>query len=188
MPQAATDSSAPPYFLAVGRLEKLKGIHTLLPVFSEYPDAELWIAGEGGYEKRLKQLAAANPRIRFLGQRSQIELASLYRNAIALLVPSLCYEVFGLVVLEGFAQSTPAIVRGIGALAEVIQDSGGGLLYSSQAELRSAMSRLQGNREERNALGTAGNQALARYWSEETHVSRYLEIIASLYHKKRGRR
>ena len=37
---AARDSSAPPYFLCVGRLEKLKGLHTLFPLFRDRSPAE----------------------------------------------------------------------------------------------------------------------------------------------------
>lgn len=46
-----------PYFLFVGRLERLKGLQTLIPVFRRYQKAQLWIAGAGHYKARLRQLA-----------------------------------------------------------------------------------------------------------------------------------
>jgi glycosyltransferase involved in cell wall biosynthesis len=39
-----------PFFLFVGRLEKLKGLQTLIPVFRRYLKAQLLIAGTGSYE------------------------------------------------------------------------------------------------------------------------------------------
>jgi glycosyltransferase involved in cell wall biosynthesis len=179
-----TDPAAPPYFLVVGRLEKLKGIQTLFPAFAAYPRAELWIAGAGGLEGALRRRASNNPRIRFLGQRSQLELNSLYRNAVALILPSLCYEAFGLVLLEAFAQETPAIARRIGTLTEVIEESGGGYLYSSQSELIEAMSRLQQDSEQRKRFGLAGREAVLSKWSEQIHISNYLDLIKHIRKEK----
>jgi glycosyltransferase involved in cell wall biosynthesis len=42
------DGSPEPYFLFVGRLEKIKGLQTLIPVFRDYNKARLLIAGTGG--------------------------------------------------------------------------------------------------------------------------------------------
>jgi len=185
-PVKEADPAAPPYFLVVGRLEKPKGIQTLFPAFAEYRRAELWIAGAGGFESALRRRSSGNPRIRFLGQRSQLELSSLYRDAIALIVPSLCYETFGLVLLEGFAQETPAIARKIGTLVEVMEESSGGYLYSSQSELIEAMSRLQQDGEKRRSLGLAAREAVLRKWTEEIHISNYLDIIENIRMDKAG--
>jgi glycosyltransferase involved in cell wall biosynthesis len=38
-----------PYFLFVGRLEKIKGLDDVIPVFREYSDADLLVAGDGVY-------------------------------------------------------------------------------------------------------------------------------------------
>src|SRR5438270_12482623 len=55
---AATNGDAAPqerpYFLFVGRLEKLKGVEPLIDRFRDYPDAELLIAGEGNAEDALR--------------------------------------------------------------------------------------------------------------------------------------
>ena len=78
-----------PYFLFVGRLEKIKGLQTLIPVFRRYDKAQLWIVGDGGYESQLRRLAKGSDNVRFLGYRTKDELQELYRNATALVVPSL---------------------------------------------------------------------------------------------------
>jgi len=93
-------TSEKPYFLFVGRLEKLKGLQTVIPIFQHYEKAELLIAGTGDYEPRLKKLAGGNDRIRFLGYVSGARLEDLYRNAVAVIVPSICFDVYPLVPIE----------------------------------------------------------------------------------------
>ncbi|MEE8585282.1 MAG: glycosyltransferase family 4 protein [Acidobacteriota bacterium] len=177
-PLAPDDSEAPPYFLVVGRLERLKGIHTLLP-WPETERAQLWIAGRGPEKVRL-QKAARDQRVRFLGLQSQHRLQRLYRNALALIIPSLGYEAFGLVALEAFAQATPVIARKRGALTEVIEESGAGFLYTNPQELTQALQRLQSRPALRREKGEAGRRALKRLWSEERHLERYLGLIESI--------
>ncbi len=119
----------------------------------------------------------ASTHVRFLGRLHPSELGKLYAGAIALVVPSIGYEVFGIVALEAFARRTPAIVHDLGALTEVIEDSGGGLLYRTAAELREAMHRLLGDEELRARLGNQGFDAWQRLWSEDAHVAGYYGAI-----------
>jgi glycosyltransferase involved in cell wall biosynthesis len=166
-----------PYFLYVGRLERLKGVHVLLDVFHDYRDANLLIVGEGSDEDELRRNAAGLEHIRFLGRLHPSKLAPLYENAVALLVPSIGYEVFGIVALEAFARKTPVIAHDLGALTEVIDDSGGGLLYRSPAELRAAMDTLLADSEQRRKLGERGYDAWQRLWSEDVHIAGYYKAI-----------
>jgi glycosyltransferase involved in cell wall biosynthesis len=173
-------TSDKPYFLFVGRLEKLKGLHTLIPVFQRYHKAQLWIAGKGSEESILRQLAAGSDNIRFLGFLSDHQLQPLYRRAAAVIVPSICYEVFGLVILEAFRQQTPAIVRNLGGMPEVIEESGGGFIYDTEQELLAAMDRLLTHPNERRELGRRGYLAYQQKWTPEAHLQRYLALIHEL--------
>ena len=94
--------------------------------------------------------------------------------------PSLWYEVFGLVIIEAFAQHTPAIVRNMGAMPDLIAQSGGGLVYETETQLEKAMDRLLAEPEQRTALGRRGYDAVLREWSPQAHVARYLEGLADL--------
>ena len=168
---------ARPYFLYVGRLERLKGVQVLIDVFRDYRDADLVVVGEGTYEDELHRQAAGLDHVRFLGRLHPSRLEELYDGAVALVVPSIGYEVFGIVALEAFARRTPAIAHDLGALTEVIEDSGGGLLYRTARELREAMDRLLGDEELRRELGDQGYDAWQRLWSEDVHIARYYEAI-----------
>ncbi len=174
-----------PYFLFVGRLEKLKGVQNLIPIFSQYSHTDLLIAGDGEFRKRLQEIASENPRVKFLGNLSYEDLKGLYAGAIALLVPSLCYETFGQTIVEAFTMKTPVIVKNIGALPELVTESGGGFLYQKESELTDIMEKLRTNPDLRNELGERGFQTYSRCWTEERHLEEYFKLISGIEKRRR---
>ena len=173
-----------PYFLFVGRLEKLKGLQTLIPVFRRYTGASLLIAGSGGYEAHLRRLGEGLANIRFLGKLSQEELQAVYRQAVALIVPSIGFEMFPLVILEAFRQQTPVIARNLGGMPEILEESGGGFVYDTEEELVAAMDRLLVEPKLRGELGWRGHQTYLQKWTTEAHLKRYLGLIRRLAKSK----
>lgn len=182
-PAAEAESAARPYFLYVGRLERLKGPQTLLPVFDRFPDADLVVAGRGALEAELRRRAPAS-RVRFLGHQSPAALRRLYRGATAVIVPSLCYEVFPLVVLEALRDRTPVLVRDRGALTEIARESGGGWTWRDENELVAQMGRLLAEPELGRRLGAAGHAYARANWSVERHLERYFDLIEGLRARK----
>ena len=174
---APTEPDRPPYFLFVGRLERLKGVQTLIELFRGYDSADLVIAGEGTYGRELRRQAHGMNHVQFLGSVPFSELGPLYANAIALLVPSIGYETFGIVTLEAFAERTPAIVRQLGGLPEAIEDSGGGFTFATDSELIEAMEALRTQPELRRGLGERGYRGVLEHWTAEPHLRRYFDII-----------
>lgn len=177
-PVVASSSLHPrPYFLFVGRLERIKGLQDVLPSFAGPGDTDLVVAGDGEFGAELRAQAGDNPRVRFLGRVPGSELADWYRHAVALVVPSLCYETFGIILLEAFRQETPVIARALGPLPELIRASGGGETFQDRAELEAAMARLLQDRPYRDRLAASGREALGRLWSEQAVVPRFLDIV-----------
>jgi glycosyltransferase involved in cell wall biosynthesis len=176
-----------PYFLFVGRLEKIKGVQNLFPVFKSYPHADLLIAGTGNYEAELRGMAQGTTNVHFLGALPQERLRALYRHAIALLVPSICYEVFGIIILEAYMQKTPVIVHDLGGLREVVDESKGGFAYSTSEELVAAMERLRSNPALRSEMGERGYAKYRERWTEEAHLEMYFRVIEETAQKKFGR-
>lgn len=173
-----------PYFLFVGRLERIKGVQDVLPAFTGTGEADLLIAGDGEYGPALQAQAAGMWRVRFLGRLTSDELARFYRHAIALIVPSLCFETFGIILLEAFRQSTPVIARRLGPFPEIIERSGGGELFSTRDELVAAMRRLASDVGHRNVLATAGHRAFQEHWREEIVVPGYLGLVRDAAQRK----
>ncbi len=175
-----------PYFLFVGRLEKLKGLQTLIGMWDRIPQADLLVAGAGTSERALKEQAAGLPSVKFLGPLPQRELGRLYYHAVACVVPSVTYETFGIIIVEAFARKTPVIVRDLGALPEVVDAGGGGIVYRSDDELAGALLELLESPARRAELGEKGYEAFVRLWSREAHLDRYFEFLEQTSRAKFG--
>lgn len=103
--------------LYVGRLSREKGVGVLLDAVAG-TGIPLRIVGEG--PERVALEARAPEHVTFLGALSRVDVLREMANAEALVVPSLWYEGFPMVVVEAFAQGTPVIASEIGGLAEVV--------------------------------------------------------------------
>ncbi|HEY8769743.1 MAG TPA: glycosyltransferase family 4 protein [Thermoleophilaceae bacterium] len=176
-PGRADSPSERPYFLFVGRLERLKGLQTLIELFREYDAADLVVAGEGKYGDALRRQAAGLEHVHFLGSVGGDRLRGLYADAIALLVPSVGFEVAPFVCLEAFAQGTPVIARELGGAHETVTDSGAGYSYRTDEELLASMESLHTDPALRQSLGERAHSAYLERWSEDAHMSAYLALI-----------
>jgi glycosyltransferase involved in cell wall biosynthesis len=174
---AGSSPHARPYFLFVGRLEKIKGLDDVIPVFRDYPEADLLIAGDGEYGATLRRAAQGNDRVHFLGRVDQDKLAAYYQHAVALIVPSVCFETFGIILIESFRQRTPVIARRLGPFPEIVEKAQAGELFESSEELVAAMRRLQTDPAKRAELGTRAFQAYVDHWSESAVIPQYLGVV-----------
>jgi glycosyltransferase involved in cell wall biosynthesis len=175
-----------PYFLFVGRLEVIKGLQTLIPVWNHVTDYDLLVAGTGGYESTLRKMAANNPNIKFLGPRSQKDLGNLYYHALACVLPSITYETFGMIIIEAYARKTPVIVRDLGPFPEAVEESGGGFVYRTDEELLSAINHIATSPTLRADLAGKGYAAFLRTWSRKAHLELYFAFLRDLALKKFG--
>ncbi len=183
-PQATAMGEGPPYprpyLLFVGRLEKMKGVQVLIEAFREYRSCDLLIAGDGNYEAYLRRQAMGLPHVHFLGRLKYDHLQAFFRHAVALAVPSIGYETFGIVILEAFAQRTPVIASNMGPFPEIVEQSGGGLIYDDEAGLLKAVETLRSNTGLRQSLGERGYEAYLKYWTPEPHLQQYFALIESI--------
>ena len=175
-----------PYFLFVGRLEVIKGLQTLIPIWNRAGDYDLLVAGTGNHEAELRKRASGNPNIKFLGPQSQKELGNLYYHALACVLPSITYETFGMIIIEAYARKTPVIVRDLGPFPEAVEDSGGGFVYRTDEELLNAIKRIGSSASLRAELGAKGYTAFVRQWSKEAHLEMYFNLLRNLAINKYG--
>lgn len=169
-----------PYFLFVGRLEKFKGLQDVIPCFDARSPADLLVAGTGDFEPELRDLSAGRDTIRFLGNVGPDALPGLYHHAIALIAPSQCYEVFPMVALEAFRESTPVIARDLGPYRQIVEESEAGLLFVDEASLHAALKTLHTDRSLRDRMGASGRAAVETRWSETTAVNDWFDLVRSI--------
>jgi glycosyltransferase involved in cell wall biosynthesis len=110
----------------VGRVSEEKGVAALLGA-AELQPGIISVAGDGPLDEGVRR-AASLGSLRYLGSLGRLEVLHAMKRSIALIVPSIWYEGFPLVVLEAFATGTPVIASRIGSLAEVVDDGFTGIL------------------------------------------------------------
>lgn len=122
--------------LYVGRISEEKGLMDLLKAVAmaqqQLQGFELdVVGGESGYDaqryfSRCQEFALTNITslpVRFLGWLPTDAIAELHRSAFAFVMPSRArYETFGVVLAEGLAAGTPAIVYNLAPMCDFIKN------------------------------------------------------------------
>ncbi|MCX7610563.1 MAG: glycosyltransferase family 4 protein, partial [Ignavibacterium sp.] len=116
------------YFLYIGRLDREKGLPTLLEAFREMKDIKLVIAGSGPLKELINQYNI-NDNIVYVGYKRGEELSLLIKNSEYVIVPSECYENLPMSVVESFSYSKPVISSKLGGLKELVENSSAGFLF-----------------------------------------------------------
>jgi glycosyltransferase involved in cell wall biosynthesis len=177
-----------PYFLFVGRLTRIKGVDSLIPAFARYRDADLVIVGDGEDSAALQSKAAQLSNVRFVGRVENRKLGPYYQHAIATIVPSIGYETFGITLIESFQHGTPVIARSIGPFPEILEQSEGGLSFSTEDDLVQAIARLHQDSTLRARLGTNGYEACRERWSERVVIDDLLALVRKAMEGRRAHR
>ena len=95
-----------------------------------------------------------------------------------------CFETFGIILIEAFKQGTPVVARRIGPFPEIVAASGGAELFATPEELRSILVRLQAEPAERDALARACYRGFLTNWTERAVIPRYLAIVRRAAERK----
>lgn len=173
-----------PDFLYVGRVTPSKGLAELVRLFEKRPQYTLSVVGDGDYLAALTEQANKMSNIKVLGRQPQSALPGLYRQATAVILPSLAPESFGLTTIEGFAQGTPAIVRDAGGAGESVRMTGAGFVYKTATEGLAALDALATDSVLRNRLGKIARKSFLEHFSEQRHVDNYMNEIGGLLDAK----
>lgn len=119
-----------PLLIFAGRLDEVKGIAFLIQAFRKvletYTNARLLIAGDGSFNRWLKEAKDIWSQIIFTGRIEKEVLYELYHIADIGIVSSL-HEEFGFVAIEMMMNQLPVIVSDTGGLSEIVEDGISGL-------------------------------------------------------------
>ena len=127
----------------------------------ECDDADLLIAGTGSQERALRRRAGSNPRRAISRRRAAGAARPALLPRIALIVPSLAYETFAIVIIEAFSRKTPVVVRDIGPPPEIAPRAAPGSIYRDEAELIETLGQLLASPGLRAGLGGNGYRVFA---------------------------
>jgi glycosyltransferase involved in cell wall biosynthesis len=120
------------YALFVGRLSEEKGVGTLLEAWRQLDGSlPLKIIGDGALAGAVREAAASDAAIQWLGHVPLEAVYTLVGAATVLILPSECYENFPRTIIEAFAKGTPVIASNLGAMAEIVEDGRTGLHFQA---------------------------------------------------------
>jgi len=159
------------YLLCVGNRKGHKNEFRVVEAFARAglpPSVRLRFTGEATTElTRQASRCGVARRVDFTGQLNDAQMPALYREARALVFPSL-YEGFGLPVLESMACGTPVITSTTTALPEVAGEAALLVDPESAAAIAAAIRRLWDDGALRAALRERGLERAAQFTWERT--------------------
>ena len=115
----------------VGRLGRYKGVHVLVEAWKRWGEGapRLEIIGEGPERERLERMAAGAP-ISFTGQLDFAEVQRRIARSRLLVLPSLSFEGFPMVIREAFALGVPVAASRLGSIPCIVEEGKNGVLFA----------------------------------------------------------
>lgn len=168
---------------AAGRLVRKKGFEYLIDALAAVPGALLAIAGEGSLREELEQRARDGrvmERVRFLGNRTQDDVAGLFAAADVIVTPSVLDDagnVDGLpnVVMEALASGTVLITTAAGGIGAVVEDNVTAAVVPERdvSLLSAAIRRLGSDPAARDRIGGAARELVDREFGWERTAAEF---------------
>lgn len=161
-----------------GRLSPEKGIQTMLDSWKLIPDPiPLVIVGDGPMAGVVRDAAASDSRISWLGRRPLTEVCEIMGRSRCLLMPSIWYEPFGRTVIEAFAVGTPVIASRLGAMLELVNEGHNGLFFQpgDAADLSRSVLKMFHPDATWDKMRSAARQ---EYLDKYTAKTNYIELLA----------
>lgn len=170
------------YLLFLGKMAPIKGIRPLLQASGLARETELRLAGHADESLAAELPSLLPPNASYVGFKEGKELQQLLARALAVVVPSLCYENQPFSILEAFASSKPVIASRLGGMVELVPHGERGLLVAPGAalELADAMSWMGGHAAEVTRMGHTAREYVEREHGAEAHYQRLMDIYVQV--------
>lgn len=189
----ATVERSPHELVCIGRAsDPNKGIRTLIeamPHLPKHTTLTLVDSDHPGNEvfKWAREAGVAD-RLDVPGRVPTEELVALYRRATIVVVPSR-YEGFGLPAVEAMACSAPVVACRAGALPEVVEAAGGGVLVprDDPKAMAAAIAGLLSDPERRRELGARARPRVEATFGWERVAEATSRVYEEVVAERRGR-
>ena len=185
-----------PFVLFVGRIEKQKGLMSLVKAFETIP-YELKIIGfsNDGFEDELKQYLGRpingdlnveettaygkNGNVHFLGRKKFEDIVPYLKSCMCTVVPSEWYDNFPNVVLESYAYKKAVIATDFGSLQYMVDEGNTGMKfrYADLDDLRRCVSYMIEHPEESKTMGENAYKLIETKYSPDSHYNKLIELM-----------
>jgi glycosyltransferase involved in cell wall biosynthesis len=169
------------FALYVGRLTPEKGLQALLEAWQQLPaSCQLQVVGGGPEKVQLEDLVRSRNvvNIKFRGSLSRPETIALVKQARFLVVPSLWYEGFPMVIAEAMACGTPVVCSQLGAMEEIVTHHRTGLHFipGDAEDLAQKAAWAWIHPEEMAEMGRAARVEYERRYTAESNYAALMKI------------
>jgi len=177
------------FALYAGRLSSEKGLDTLLHAWKLLPPlCPLHIIGDGPERPALEeQVRRRNiSHVTFRGSLTRAETIAAMKQSRFLVVPSVWYEGFPMVIAEAMACGTPVLCSRLGAMEEIVADGATGMHFipGSAEDLARTIAWAWNHPVEMFQMGRASRHEYERRYTAEKNY----ELLMEIYDKALGRK
>jgi len=170
------------YVAYVGRLVEEKGLQVLLEAAKITPEIKYKIAGTGPLMQDLLTIIKKEKlnNVQLVGFKIGRDLREFLGGARLVVVPSIWYEVYGIVILEAKAMGKPVVGSRIGGIPEILPKEL--LVEPGNAEdlARTVSFWYTETEERRKEMGRRMREEVKKENDPEDHVKKILEIYKQL--------
>lgn len=172
------------YILYFGRLEKHKGIKTLVTAMKHVKNSMLYLIGSGNYRNEMEEYVNKNNirNVKFFGFLERKQLIRLVKNSLFTILPSEWYENCPMTILESFALGKPVIGANIGGIPELVEDGSTGMLFDAGNvdDLAEKINYLSNNKNLVVEMGKNARKKVKEEYNEDAHYRRLMEAYKDM--------
>ena len=177
----------------IGRISKEKGLLELVKAFRniELPNVSLYVIGSQWYDKIkkdkyynkiLEEIKHIKNNIYFIGNVSKKNMPQIYKVLDIIVIPTICEEAFGMVVLEASLMGKAIIATNSGGMVEIINNNTTGIIVEKDKDivdnLSNAIKFLTLNKDIRKDFGINAKKEVEK--KEEFDKEKYLTNFAKI--------
>lgn len=160
-----------------GRISEEKGINQAVESFGlilkDFPESQFVVAGSDGLGFNQSILP-----IKFLGWLNREDVKLVFAASDVVLFPSICFDTFGMIVLEAMAARKPVIGTCFGGAREVIADGETGYIvnpYNIKTMADKVVDFLK-NKEKAQEFGQRGYDRSRNFFNLRQQAQKYLDF------------
>ena len=164
------------YYIALGRLERIKGTHLMVKAFAR-SGKTLVMVGTGEQEEAIRKFLEKHhaTNIYLAGQLPHDDAMKLLSKAEALVICPQLYETFGMNVIEAYAHGIPVMSNDVGNAASLVEDGVTGVKEENSINgLCRAVERFE--KMDRQKLSANAHRAYREKYSEGKNYKQLIGI------------
>ncbi|MBF0380053.1 MAG: glycosyltransferase family 4 protein [Magnetococcales bacterium] len=176
----------------VGRLSQQKGVHLLVKAWELWGESapKLELIGDGPdrytLENMVKKVNLTN-KIHFSGHIANSDALNRLAKVKMMILPSICYEGFPLVICEAFAMGVPVAASDHGAMGSMITDGVNGKLFlaDNAKMLLSVVQSVWGDDKLLSAMAENARSQFERQYTSKVNYAKLMDIYNSACEKRK---